>query len=170
MAKREVSPMDAALAYLAAKPRTAFEVARKLDSLDFGEADVDAVVARLVELGLVDDARYAEDFVSSRLASKPVSRAKLRDQLYSHRLASEHIDAALAAVDDAKDAENALLVAKKYARQFALLEEDERKLRVMRRLVGRGFGFNASKAALEKLFGDAQGLEDTGEDDDDDED
>ncbi|HOG00010.1 MAG: Regulatory protein RecX [Firmicutes bacterium ADurb.Bin248] len=170
MAKRDASPMDAALAYLAAKPRTAREVAQKLDSLEFGEGDVDQTVARLAELGLVDDARYAEEFVASRLATKPVSRAKLRGQLYSHRLAAEHVEAALAAVDDAAEAENALLVAGKYARRFAELEEEERKRRVMRRLVGRGFSFGASKAAIEKLFGDAQGLEDAAEDGDDGED
>ncbi|HWQ58272.1 MAG TPA: regulatory protein RecX [Clostridia bacterium] len=167
---RDASPMDAALAYLEAKPRTAREVADRLDALHFGEGDVDATVARLKELGLVDDARYAADFVSSRLSNKPVSRRKLREQLYGHRLPAEDIESALETVDDAAEAANALSVAEKYARQFAALDEAERKRRVMKRLVGRGFMFDASKAALEKLFGDAEGLDAVGEEDDDDED
>lgn len=162
--------MDAALSFLAARPRTAREVEDELDSLDFGEGDVDQTVLRLKELGLVDDGRYAADFVATRLSTKPVSRRKLREQLYAHKLPGGVIDAALEAVDDATEAANALAVAEKYKRQFIACEDEERKQRVMRRLVARGFDFAAAKAALEALFGDAEGLEGCGEEEEDDED
>ncbi len=162
-----LSPMDAALGFLAAKPRTVREVEDKLDTLDFGEGDIIQTVARLHELGLVDDEKYAEDFVATRLATKPVSRRKLKEQLYAHRLPKDVIDAAISTVDDAAEAANAKAVAEKYVRQFAALDEQERKQRVMRRLVGRGFDFAAAKAAVEFFFGDAEGLENVGEDEDD---
>lgn len=168
-ASKGTSPMDAALRFLAARPRTVREVEDKLDSLDYGEGDIGMTVARLKELGLLNDESFAADFVASRLAAKPLSRRKLREQLLSHRISGDLADGALGALDDEAEAANALAVAEKYARQFATFDADERKRRVTRRLVGRGFDYQASKAALERLFGDAQGLDACaeGEDEDD---
>lgn len=161
---RNKSIMDAALDYITSRPRTVREVENKLDSLDYGEGDVEIVIARLKELGLLDDVKYASDFVATRLSTKPLSRRKLREQLYTHKLPKDIINEAIGSVDDAAEAANARAVAEKYARQFAALDAQERKLRVMRRLVGRGFEYNASRAALESLFGDAEGLESCTED------
>ncbi len=153
------TPMDAGLKYLTAKPRTVREMEDHLDSLDYGEYEVYQVVERLKELGYLDDEKYAADFVASRLASKPLSRRKLREQLHTHKLPADLIDGALAGVADETERGNALIVAEKFARQFAALAPEERKLRTMRRLVGRGFECGASRAALEAVFGDAEGLE-----------
>jgi len=169
-AKQGQSPMDAALAYLTAKPRTVREVEEKLDALDFGEGDVIQTMARLVELDLVDDERFAADFVSTRLATKPLSRRKLREQLYARKLPGVLIDEAMAVVDDAAEEMNARRVAEKYVRQFACFEGEEQKRRVIKRLMGRGFAYEAMSAALEAVFGDAQGLADVEEGEEDDED
>lgn len=169
--KPGLSPMDAALRYLAAKPRTVREVEERLDSLDFGEGDVYQVVARLLELGLLNDEAFAFDFVSTRLATKPLSRRKLREQLFARKVPGDIADAAMASLDDAVEAANALIIAKKFKRQFETLDGEEQKQRVMLRLVGRGFAYEASKAAIEALFGDADGLsaiQASGEDADDD--
>ena len=162
-------PMDAGLKFLTAKARTVREMEDHLDSLNYGEYEVYQVVERLKELGYLDDAKYAADFVSTRLAAKPVSRRKLREQLYTHKLPKDLIDAAMEQVTDETEWAGARTVAEKFARQFSALEPEERKLRTMRRLVGRGFEYEASRAALEAVFGDAEGLSACiGEDDDED--
>ena len=76
--EKGVSPMDAALGYLARRGRTVREMELYLDGQNYGEYEVYAAVERLKELGYLDDRRYAEEFVRSRLATKPVSRRKLR--------------------------------------------------------------------------------------------
>lgn len=163
------TPMDAGLKFLTAKARTVREMEDHLDSLNYGEYEVYQVVERLKELGYLDDAKYAADFVSTRLAAKPVSRRKLREQLYTHKLPKDLIDAAMEQVTDETEWAGARTVAEKFARQFSALEPEERKLRTMRRLVGRGFEYEASRAALEAVFGDAEGLlACIGEDDDED--
>ena len=161
--------MDAALKYLTMKARTVREMEDHLDSLNYGEFEVYQVVERLKELGYLDDEKYAADFVSTRLASKPLSRRKLQEQLYTHKLPRDMIDAALGAVTVQVESANALAVAEKFARQFEHLGPEERKMRTMRRLVGRGFEYEAARTALETVFGDAEGLEAcTGEADDED--
>lgn len=163
------TPMDAGLKFLTAKARTVREMEDHLDSLNYGEYEVYQVVERLKELGYLDDAKYAADFVATRLATKPLSRRKLREQLYAHKLPRDLIDETLLAVTDETERAGALAVTEKYARQFTALEPEERKARTMRRLVGRGFEYEAARAALETVFGDAEGLSAcAGEDDDED--
>ncbi len=143
--------MDTALRYLAARPRTEREMLDYLDEKGFGEYEVDSTVERLRELGYVDDAAYAKNFVSSRLRSKPISKAHLWRQLLQHKLDKELIEQALQGVDDETELENARQVAKKYARQFLALDKSERKKRVSARLQGRGFSFYAISHAIALL-------------------
>lgn len=142
------SPMDAALSYLTNRMRTVREVEEKLDEMQYGEGDVLAVVERLKELNLLNDEEYAREFVRSRLATKPVSRQKLRMDLKTHKVPEELIEAALNELPDGIEADNALEVAQKYWRQMSALEEHVRRERVLRRLTSRGFGTEASLAAI----------------------
>ena len=163
------TPMDAALKYLTSKARTVREMEDHLDSLNYGEYEVYQVVERLKELNYLNDEKYAADFVSSRLAAKPLSRRKLQEQLYAHKLPKDAIETALSGITAETEAVNALQVAEKFARQFEALPVEEQKNRTMRRLVGRGFAYDASRSALETVFGSAEGLESCvgGEDDED---
>ena len=80
------SAMDSALDYLTSRPRTVREMENYLDGQNYGEYEVYAAVERLKELKYLDDVRYAADFVSTRLATKPLSRRKLKEQLRTHYL------------------------------------------------------------------------------------
>ena len=153
------SAMDAALDFLSAKPRTVRETEDKLDSLNYGEYEVYQAVERLKELGYLNDLKFAEDFISSRLATKPVSRRKLKEQLYTHKLPSDCIDEALSTVTDEVENNNAALVAEKFYRQFENLEERERKQRVMRRLLSRGYDFNAVRQSVESIIGSVEDID-----------
>ena len=143
------SPMDAALKFLGYSARSVREVERHLDEKQYGEVEVYDTVERLKELGLLDDRAFAEAFIRSRLATKPVSRRKLYEQLLSHELPRELIEEALGAVDDLAEQDNALAVAEKYARQMEALPEDERAQRVLQRLLTRGYAYDDAAAAVE---------------------
>ncbi len=142
------SPMDAALRYLGARARTVREVERHLDACEYGEVEVYETIERLKELGLLNDAAFAADFVRTRLATKPVSRAHLREQLLSHEAEAAAIEAALSAVDEETQRDSAAAVAGKYARQYAHLPEHERSERVIRRLLSRGYSYDEAREAL----------------------
>lgn len=148
--KKSMSPMEHALKYLTAKDRTVSEMQAYLDGKDFGEADVDAAIDRLKELGILDDRRYAQRFVETRLASKPVSSAHLREQLRGHGLNQEDIEAAMDTIGADSDQTNALTVARKYYRQFRALDPEKRRERVLSRLTARGFSYDVSRKAFEK--------------------
>ena len=137
--KRGKAPMDLALRYLDFKPRTVREMEDYLDSQQYGEFEVSQVVERLKELGYLDDEKYAAEFVRSRLASKAVSRRKLKQQLYAHSLPKEVIEEAVREVPDETEADNAAAVAEKFRRQYEALPQREREEKIAQRLLSRGY-------------------------------
>lgn len=145
------SAYDEALYFLTPKARTVRETENHLDGCNFSEVEIMQSVERLTGNGLLNDEKYAADFVESRLAAKPVSRQKLREQLEGHFISSEIIDAALAAVTDETELGNAKAVAEKFFRQFSGLELSERLRRVGLRLASRGFTFDDIKRVLSEL-------------------
>lgn len=153
---KSLSPMEYAMKYLTLKDRTVAEMQTYLDGKEFGEADVDATIERLLELGLLDDARYARRFVESRMASKPISRRHLRDQLKGHGIADAEIEAAMQTVEDTDEEANARLIAEKFARQFETLEAQKRRERVLSRLIARGFSYDAARKAYEAALSEEE--------------
>ena len=77
-----------------------------------------------------------------------MSKRKLYEQLKGHKIPDDVIEEALAEVADETEHENALSVARKFARQFKGLPMEERLRRVGLRLAGRGYEFDEVKAVL----------------------
>lgn len=78
---------------------------RRLTALGYPAGLVDGTVARLVELGYLDDQRYAAAWVASRDRSRPRGSAALRRELAGKGIAPEVIAVVLADRDtDAGDA------------------------------------------------------------------
>ena len=148
--------MDSALRFLGARARTIREVERHLDACEYGEVEVYETVERLKELNLLDDLAYANEFVRTRLATKPISRAHLREQLLAHEVEQEAMDRALEQVDEEAQQRSAVSVAEKYARQYARLTQEERDEMVIRRLLSRGYSYDDARAALAEATGEME--------------
>ncbi len=141
------APMNTAMKYLTYSARTVREMERHLDSCQYGEVEVYETVERLKELNLLNDRQYAADFIRSRLSSKPVSRAHLREQMRQHEIPEGILEESLLAVDDATEEENAFQIISKYMRQLSGLPEEERKQKAVQRALARGFEYGTVKKA-----------------------
>jgi regulatory protein len=71
----------AALRFLEARPRSVAEVRARLGRKDFVPEAIDAAIARLTELDLLDDAAFARYWVENRQANRPRGAGALRDEL-----------------------------------------------------------------------------------------
>lgn len=141
------------LRLLTARARTRAELAERLAKRGYPEDVSERVLDRLAEVGLIDDADFAEQWVQSRRANAGKGRRALIAELRTKGVDNEIIDAVLA--DDDPEAERARaerLVADKLRREK--LTDDDTKL--ARRLVGmlarRGYSqtmaFDVVKVAL----------------------
>lgn len=151
MKKLNSGPMDAALKFLTPKARTVRETELYLDKCQFGEFEIYSVIERLKELGYLDDKAYADEFIRSRLATKPVSRRKLREQLAGHQLDNDIINEALASVSDEAELENAMLIAQKFAANMTGYNHDDKLERIAKRLISRGFDYVFAKQCVSNL-------------------
>ncbi len=149
--KKGKSAYDAALDYLTPKDRTQREIEIYLDGENYSEIEIINTVERLKNSGLIDDARYAENFIESRLNTKPVSKRRLMQQLEEHFIGQDIVADALTRIDEGMEYDNARRVDDKFYRQFSKLEEEERLKRVGLRLSARGYDYDCIKQIIGML-------------------
>lgn len=130
-----------ALDYLAYKPRTEKEVRRKLEQEDVPATVVEDVIARLQELGYLDDETYAHDYAHNRFSNKKYGPERIRRELRERGIDRHLADAA---VDEVFADADSVEVARSHAekRWSRIAQEDDprrQKQKLYRYLKRRGF-------------------------------
>lgn len=85
-----------AYAYLNRRERTVAEVRARLERAEVGGAEIDAVISELLELGYLDDARYARVFTQDKRALEAWGSERIARSLRERGVERELIEAALA--------------------------------------------------------------------------
>ncbi|HEY1063756.1 MAG TPA: RecX family transcriptional regulator [Candidatus Saccharimonadales bacterium] len=134
-----------ALRYVAMRPRSVREITTYLQRKDAPDAQIEAILQKLMDLDLLNDAMYAASFVRDRQLLRPTSRRKLILELKRKGVAEEHIQSAF--VDNDLNETDSLqhVIAKK--RRQSKYQDDEK---LMQYLARQGFGYGDIKAALSK--------------------
>jgi len=88
--------MDAAAAFLAVRPRSVAETARRLRQLGYPEGLVEQVVTQLIELDYLDDEKFARGWVESRDRARPRGELALRRELAQKGVGRQLVDQVLA--------------------------------------------------------------------------
>jgi regulatory protein len=143
-----------ALRKLTARACTRHELGQALQAKNVPQDVIDAVLDRLQEVGLVDDAVFAADWVTSRQQRRHLSRGLLRRELQRKGVERSHIDSALEHVDRSAELRSARdLVERKRAAMDGLAHEVQ-----YRRLAGmlsrRGFDSAITTKVLADVLGE----------------
>ena len=134
------------------RERSSGELSVRLTEDGYAPETIQITVARFVELGLVDDVRYTDLFIRSKVSAgwgtrritDSLRRMQIPDDLALERLAE-------AGVDDETDYIRALLlVRKKPPADRAGVE------RSMARLVRRGFSFDTARRAAQSAYAERE--------------
>ncbi len=99
---------ERALRMIGARPLSERELYDKLIEKGESEQHAAAVVARFIELRLIDDAEYARMLVR-HYAAKGYGVRRVRDELYRHKVGRDHWDAALEEMPETDDTLDRLL-------------------------------------------------------------
>ncbi|MCH8276116.1 MAG: RecX family transcriptional regulator [Bacteroidetes bacterium] len=78
--------------FLSYRPRSENEIRNRLKQKGFGSLCVDRVIARLRELGLIDDLQFAASFAAARIRSKGFGPSRIRSELRAKGISSEIIE------------------------------------------------------------------------------
>ena len=155
----EEGAIRAALRMLERRAHSRTELGRKLMAKGHGDAAALAALLRLDELGLIDDAAFAQAYVSAR-AGRGRGAARLRRDLGALGVAEPIILRALSALDDGSAPDpwlRTLEQAERRAKAMRGLPRQARLRRLGAFLARRGFTGSEANAAVRRLIGGPQG-------------
>lgn len=145
-----------ALRLLARRPRSERELRDDMRRRRVPEPMQTAVLRRLAEAGLIDDAAFAAAWVENRQAFRPRSAVGLRTELRRKGIGRETIEAALGDYDEAGAAQAAL---ERAARRWPNEPWDEFRRRATDYLTRRGFDYEIVTRVVRAAWREAARLE-----------
>ncbi|BBZ34200.1 recombination regulator RecX [Mycolicibacterium confluentis] len=133
-AKRTEQARALCLRLLTVRARTRAELEGQLTKRGYPEDVSAAVLDRLTDVGLIDDADFAEQWVRSRRVNAGKGKRALAAELRTKGVDNEVIEEALADIDAGAERQRAEELVRAKLRRERLADDDDTK--VMRRLVG----------------------------------
>jgi len=149
-----VSAYNYALNLLSARPYATRALHRKLIQKEYSAADAEDAIRRLVAAGLLDDAKYAEQYARSKMLATGASRRRLTQDLYRKGIKSDIAATAIDNVVADEEIDTAGMierVARKKLAQLGDLEPLVMRRRLFAFLARRGYDVDEIKRVVGAL-------------------
>jgi regulatory protein len=141
--------LSAALHYLSYRLRSEAELKQRLHRRGFNGDNVEAVLAKLKEQGLVNDLAFAQFWKDNRESFRPRSQWLTRLELKQKGVAEDIIDQVVAEVDDEDSAYRAAV---SRARSLPTADYHDFRRRLGGYLKRRGFGYGVISHTVERVW------------------
>jgi regulatory protein len=138
------------LRFIAYKPRTNFDVRKKLIESGYPEEIVEIILQRLEEKGYINDHQFANNWSENKSLNKPRSKKLIRLELKQKSIDEEIIEEVVNRMDS--DDELAIRAAEKYYRKLSNLEEITFRRRLTGFLLRRGFSYSVIKPIVDQFW------------------
>jgi regulatory protein len=160
-AERGSKAWNAALRLLAVRPRSEHELRDRLRRKEFEPEHIDTTITRLRELELIDDAHFAELWISNRQKLRPRGAQALRQELRAKGIDRDTVDEVVTNAVDAHDERAACeQVARQALRRYADAPDKATFLRKLGGLLQRrGFRFDTIKPIVDQLWRETKGID-----------
>jgi regulatory protein len=148
------TPYNYALNLLSARPYAIKALHRKLIQREYSAADADDAIRRLVDAGLLDDEKFAEQYARSKMLSTGASKRRLTQDLYRKGIKGDVATTAIANVIADEEIDTAVIieqVAKKKLAQLGDLEPLVLRRRLFGFLARRGYDVEEIKRVVSLL-------------------
>lgn len=143
---------EAALKLLERTRRTRLDLTRRLADKGYLPSLIEAVVERLAEVGLVDDAEYARAWLAGRWGRRPSGWRRLQQELRMKGVSDDDIEKArelLAERNSAPDeTDSAAKLVAQARRRYARLDPRTQERRLYALLARRGYDGDTIRRAL----------------------
>ena len=149
------SAYNYALNLLAGRPYSTQALRKKMIQKEYEAADADDAIRRLVDNGLLDDAKYAEQYARSKMLSTGASKRRLTQDLYRKGIKGDVATSAIANVIADEEIDTAAVVeqvARKKLTQLGDLEPLVLRRRLFGFLARRGYDLDEIKSVVARLI------------------
>lgn len=143
---------ESAFTLLSYRSRSEQELRRRLRQKDYPDDVVDQVMAELIQLDLVNDARFSQDWVQNRIQTRPMGRTRLAWELRQKGVELPTVAEVTEPVDP--EMEEALALDLGRARLERMREPDvfAKRRRLASLLRRRGFSWEIVNRVLDSLI------------------
>ncbi|MDV7352341.1 recombination regulator RecX [Rhodococcus oxybenzonivorans] len=158
----ETQAKELCLRLLTDRARSRAELSERLAKKGYSADISERVLDRLSEVGLVNDADFAQQWVQSRHTYSGKGKRALAMELRRKGIGQEHASEALAQIDSEDERERATELVAKKLRTLSVDDGDRAVRRLVSMLARRGFSqgmaFEVVKEQLEHLGDDTDGM------------
>lgn len=141
------------------RDHTSAEIRQNLKRHEVTEPVIDEVIERLERAGLINDERFAQNWIENRTEFRPRSRRALAYELRSRGIAPEAFEEALTKTDEE---EMAYRAAMKQSTKYQRLERLEFRQKMIAFLGRRGFSYSISAPVAQRIWQEMHGENDRG--------
>jgi regulatory protein len=150
------SPYEAAVEFLAARPRSLAEIRRHLHGKRYDDEAIDGAIDRLRAQRYVSDLDFAKYWVEQRSRFRPKGDRALVSELINKGVARETIDAALGEMPAESESDRARRAIVRQLLRWQSLEPAERKRKIHAFLAQRGFGYDVIEEVIARPEAEAR--------------
>lgn len=143
---------EAALTFVAYRPRSEREVRDRLRRREFAPSAIDAAVEKLRGWNYLDDRAFAEYWVENRAEHSPRGRRALEAELRAKGVDRNVTGDVLEEIDLGEE-DAALALARKRLPRLSALDEPTQRRRLAAFLGRRGYGWEVIRPVLDRLYG-----------------
>lgn len=149
-----------ALSLISYRARSVEEISERLSQKRFSESVISGVIEALVRAGLLDDRQFANAYIHTRMAQKPMSKRLLKKELRRKGIKDEIIQEAVE--NEYGDASEAEVAAQLADRRRKNLPSDKKKAarRLSDYLRRRGFSWSVVRPIVDETVQDGREQED----------
>lgn len=144
-----------ALRYLSYRARSEAEMRKYLSDKGFSDHVSQTVIDRLKDERLINDPRFAQDWIDNRVSFRPRSQTQLRFELRNKGLSEDLIEDALQEAD-LDDIELACVAGKKLVGRYARLDWPDFRQKLGAALARRGFSYETVRNVTRQLWDECQ--------------
>jgi regulatory protein len=146
--KQESRARNVLLHQLARSAKSTSQLRKILEQREISTEIAEKVLERFTEVGLIDDAAYAETIVSSRRNYKGLAKSAIKRELNEKGVSQELVEEAISGITAEDDFESAKQLATRRFRQMAHLDKAVRTRRLAGYLQRKGYTSNSVFAAI----------------------
>ena len=154
MTQPAATAYNCALNLLSARPYSTSALYRKLIQKTYSAADAEGAIRRLVDNGLLNDAKYAEQYARSKILTTGMSKRRLQQDLYRKGIKGDLATTAIANVIEQEEIDTDVVVervARKKLAQLGDLEPIVLRRRLFGFLARRGYDLDEIKPVVARL-------------------
>lgn len=149
------SAWDYALGLVAAREYTAHGLRRKLLQKEYPPEEIDSTLERLLSSKLVDDARYAAEFVRQKLVLRGAAARRVRQELLRKGIDAPTVDESIAHVMSYEDVDQEAAIermAVKKAASLGDIDERVKRQRLFSFLARKGYEVDDIKRVIGRVM------------------